>query len=90
MNTTTHSNDLSACAFCDSASMAPIMDFGEVALAGAFLTVDQYPNEKKYPLRLCFCRDCYAVQVIDKVDPSVLFADYFYFSSSIKTLCRIC
>ena len=67
--------------------MAPIMDFGDVALAGAFLTEDQFPNEKKYQLRLYFCRDCYAVQVIDKVDPSTLFADYFYFSSSIKTLC---
>lgn len=87
MDITTHSHDLSTCAFCDSASMELIMDFGEVALAGAFLTEDQFSNEKKYPLRLCFCRDCYAVQVIDKVDPSVLFADYFYFSSSIKTLC---
>jgi len=86
MNNNTRSIDLAACAFCDSTSMDPIMDFGDVALAGAFLTENRFFNEKKYPLRLYFCRDCYAVQVIDKVDPSVLFADYFYFSSSIKTL----
>jgi SAM-dependent methyltransferase len=80
-------NTLAACAFCDSKSLDQIMDFGDVALAGAFLKETQFAEEKKHPLRLCFCRECYAVQVIDKVDPSVLFSDYFYFSSSIKTLC---
>jgi SAM-dependent methyltransferase len=62
------------------------MDFGEVALAGAFLTKEQFAAERKYPMRLNFCRDCFAVQVIDHVPADVLFTDYFYFSSSIGTL----
>ena len=62
------------------------MDFGRVALAGGFLTSDQFENEQKYPLRLFFCDDCCAVQVVDKVSADVLFQDYFYFSSSIGTL----
>jgi SAM-dependent methyltransferase len=62
------------------------MDFGRVALAGAFLKPEQFPTEATYPLRLYFCHDCFAVQVIDKVNANVLFHDYFYFSSSIKTL----
>jgi SAM-dependent methyltransferase len=66
--------------------MSEIMDFGRVALAGAFLKREQFASEATYPLRLYFCRDCYAVQVIDKVNATVLFHDYFYFSSSIKTL----
>jgi methylation protein EvaC len=74
------------CAFCDSSSMDKIMDFGEVALAGSFLTENQFCNERVYPLRLYFCRECCAVQVVDTVEPSVMFSDYFYFSSSIKTL----
>jgi methylation protein EvaC len=74
------------CSFCDSTAMSEIMDFGRVALAGAFLKREQFASEKTYPLRLYFCRDCFAVQVIDKVDANVLFDDYFYFSSSIKTL----
>jgi methylation protein EvaC len=74
------------CSFCDSTAMSEIMDFGEVALAGAFIKPEQFASEKTYPLRLYFCRDCFAVQVIDKVDANVLFDDYFYFSSSIKTL----
>ena len=74
------------CSFCDSTAMTEIMDFGRVALAGGFLKPEQFPAEKTYPLRLDFCRDCFAVQVIDKVSATVLFEDYFYFSSSIQTL----
>jgi methylation protein EvaC len=66
--------------------MNQIMDFGDVALAGAFLKPEQFASEQRYPLRLFFCADCYAVQVVDKVAATVLFQDYFYFSSSIKTL----
>ena len=62
------------------------MDFGRVALAGGFLTSEQFENEQKYPLRLFFCDDCCAVQVVDKISADVLFQDYFYFSSSIGTL----
>jgi methylation protein EvaC len=79
-------NHTVCCSFCDSTRMSEIIDFGKVALAGGFLRSDQFAEERYYPLRLFFCSDCFAVQVIDKVDAEVLFKDYFYFSSSIKTL----
>jgi SAM-dependent methyltransferase len=66
--------------------MRDVMDFGEVALAGGFVTPEQFAKEHKFRLRLYFCEDCYAVQVIDKVPAEVLFHNYFYFSSSIGTL----
>jgi methylation protein EvaC len=62
------------------------MDFGEVALAGAFLKQEQFAGERKFPLRVYFCDECFAVQVVDKVPPDILFHNYFYFSSSIGTL----
>ena len=74
------------CSFCDSRQMSMVMDFGEVALAGAFLKPEQFDQEVKFPLRVYFCHDCYAVQVVDKVQADVLFSNYFYFSSSINTL----
>lgn len=75
------------CSFCDGTDMHLIMDFGHVALAGAFVRPDQFATEKKYPMRLHFCDDCKAVQIIDKVSATVLFQEgYFYFSSAIKTL----
>lgn len=74
------------CAFCGSSALTEVIDFGDVALAGGFLKKEEFPKEKKYPLVIVFCRNCFAVQVRDHVDPNVLFATDFYFSSAIKTL----
>jgi methylation protein EvaC len=74
------------CAFCDSQRMVEVINFGKVALAGGFLKPEEFPNEKRFPLRVYFCEDCFAVQVIDIVPPDILFENYFYFSSSISTL----
>jgi SAM-dependent methyltransferase len=62
------------------------MDFGKVALAGGFLKKEGVSTEVRYPLSVCFCEDCYAVQVPQKVDPGILFGNYFYYSSAIATL----
>lgn len=74
------------CAFCGSSELTEVINFGDVALAGGFLKKEEIPNEKKYPLVIVFCDNCYAVQVRDHIDPKVLFATDFYFSSAIKTL----
>ena len=75
------------CGFCKSKDLSLIMDFGQVALAGGFLNPGDFKNEQKFPMRLCFCNDCFAVQIVDIIPPDILFQDYFYFSSSIETLC---
>jgi SAM-dependent methyltransferase len=62
------------------------MDFGEVALAGGFLKPEGFATEPRFRLRLHFCHDCLAVQVVDHVPADVMFHNYFYFSSSIGTL----
>ena len=82
----TRGSDEPVCSFCDSKRLGLVMDFGEVGLAGAFLKPEQFAAERTFPMRLHFCRDCYAVQVTDKVPPDVMFENYFYFSSSIGTL----
>jgi methylation protein EvaC len=78
--------DVYTCSFCSSQRMSVVMDFGEVALAGGFLKPEQFEAEQTYKLRLYFCHECYAVQIVDKIPPDVLFKNYFYFSSSINTL----
>lgn len=74
------------CRFCNSADLTLIIDFGNVALAGAFLKPDQFAQEVKYPLQICFCNNCYLLQIINSVSPDVLFRNYFYYSSAIATL----
>ncbi len=73
------------CVFCDCA-LDQVMDFGEVALAGGFLKAEAFAAEKKYPLRLGWCHYCSAVQLIDRLDPDVMFRDYFYFSSATESV----
>ncbi|WP_295431732.1 class I SAM-dependent methyltransferase [uncultured Thiodictyon sp.] len=76
----------SQCAFCASPHLALVEDFGQVALAGGFLKPEEFAEEERFPMRLYFCEDCFAVQLVDVVDPAVLFKRYFYFSSAIRTL----
>jgi SAM-dependent methyltransferase len=74
------------CAFCKSEHLTEVLNLGDVALAGGFLKSSQFNDEPKFSLRVHFCNDCLAVQVVDIIDPNLMFGDYFYFSSQIKTL----
>lgn len=75
-----------SCAFCGSRSIEKVLDLGNVALAGAFVKPEQFAEEPYHPLRVFFCSDCFALQLIDVPDPKVLFGNYFYFSSAIRSL----
>lgn len=66
--------------------MKEVLDFGKMALAGAFIKKNNFKFEKKYKMRLYFCLGCKALQIIDKIKPKILFQNYFYYSSTIKTL----
>ncbi len=75
------------CRFCGSKNVREVIDLGKVPLAGGFLkNKNDFKSEKKYPLVLAFCKDCYLLQNTISINPEVLFKKYFYFSSSIKTL----
>lgn len=76
-----------ACSFCNK-PLQVIHDFGKVALAGGFLKPEQFKSEQKYPLRLCYCHNCHAVQVADRINPDEMFREYFYFSSANETMRR--
>ncbi|MGQ0545789.1 MAG: methyltransferase domain-containing protein [Betaproteobacteria bacterium] len=82
----TRSSYRDCCAFCGSRALESIIDFGDVALAGAFVKPEQFAGERHYRLRACFCTECFALQLPDVVDPVELFANYFYFSSAIRSL----
>jgi SAM-dependent methyltransferase len=57
-------------------------------LAGGFLRKEDIPNEKSYPLVVYFCNNCKLVQLLDIVPAEVLFKEYFYLSSTTKTLSK--
>lgn len=49
-------------------------------------TKEQLKDDKLYPLKLYYCRNCHLVQVIDIIPAEHLFTNYIYRSSVTKTL----
>lgn len=78
------------CRCCGSQNLVKVMDFGNMPLAGGFLKEEDISKEKLYPLQVSFCRDCTLVQVPQAIPPEVLFKNYFFFSSAIKTMVEHC
>ena len=39
-----------------------------MALAGGFLSKSQIATEEKFPMRLCYCDNCYSLQIADVIE----------------------
>jgi len=74
------------CRICGSNNLTVFLDYGNVPLAGGFLTKEQLEEEKLYPLDIAVCLDCSLVQILNVVSPEALFTDYRYLSSVTQTL----
>jgi methylation protein EvaC len=75
------------CRFCFSEKLVPVIQLGNMPLAGGFLRkLSESKTEKLYPLEIAFCANCYLLQSVNVIDADTLFKDYFYHSSAIKTL----
>ena len=67
------------CRICSSKDLEIVLDYGDVALSDSFLnSIIEIEQEKKYPLKLCFCNHCKHLQIDEILDPSDLFANYIY------------
>ncbi len=75
------------CRFCFSNPLIPAINLGYVPLAGSFIKSKKYlSDEKFYSLEIGFCQNCFLLQSTNVIDKDLLFKDYFYHSSVIKTL----
>ena len=74
------------CRCCGERDLEKILDYGKVALADNFLKEEEIASEKKYPLKLCFCKKCYHVQIDEIINPVVLFEDYVWETGISKTM----
>jgi novobiocin biosynthesis protein NovU/D-mycarose 3-C-methyltransferase len=75
------------CRACGGERLNLCVDLGEMPLAGGFLPDrDAIALERKYPLRIHVCADCGLVQIVDPVEPDILFQDYSFSSSTIGPL----
>lgn len=75
------------CRACGRSTLRLALDLGDQPLAGGFLPgPDAIAQEQRFPLRIYVCRSCSLVQIVDVVDPDILFQDYSFSSSTIPAL----
>jgi hypothetical protein len=78
------------CRSCEQNRLQSILSLGQMPVAEQYLTEDQLKEpEKKYPLSLCFCFDCFLVQLEEIIAPEMLYKEnYVYLTSSSQTMSK--
>ena len=75
------------CKSCGKDNLVKFLDLGMMPPANSFLTKEELNNiEEKFPLIAYFCKDCAMVQLLDIVNPEILFRHYSYLTSASKPL----
>jgi hypothetical protein len=76
-----------ACRACESRALRSIIDLGPTPLANSFLrSQSEIANEESFPLNVYFCEGCALVQVLEVVDPEILFRDYIYVTGTADSI----
>jgi SAM-dependent methyltransferase len=77
------SRNEAVCRSCGHPELESVLDLGTTALADRMLYPSQLDeHEPSFPLEAVFCPQCSLMQILETVDPAVLFdEDYPYFSS---------
>ena len=78
------------CRSCGESGLRLFLDLGKTPLADRLLTREQLKSpEPTFPLQVAFCPACNLVQILETVDPKVLFCDkYPYYSSFSPAILR--
>lgn len=75
------------CRICNGENLIKILDLGEMPPANSFLKKeDLNKSEQKFPLVAYFCKNCGLLQLLDVVNPELLFGYYDYLTSASKPL----
>jgi 2-polyprenyl-3-methyl-5-hydroxy-6-metoxy-1,4-benzoquinol methylase len=77
----THSKH--ACRSCKQSTLSTFLDLGQTPIADGLVKPENLDQtDPLFPLEAAFCNNCGMVQILETVDPSILFSsDYPYFSS---------
>lgn len=77
------------CRLCGSANPALAFSLAPTPPANAFVSAaDAAATQERFPLDVFFCRDCTHVQLLDVVDPRLLFEHYVYVSGTSPSFVR--
>ncbi len=71
------------CRLCGGKDLTPVLKLTPTPPANAFVGADALDTEQPcFPLDVFFCEACFHVQLLDVVDPGVLFENYVYVSGT--------
>lgn len=73
---------IDACRICAGKTLSPIMDFGDLALTGVFLS--DGTKVEKSPLVLCRCDGCGLVQLQHTYEQSALYGESYGYESHLN------
>lgn len=74
------------CRLCGSRDLELVLKLEPTPPANAFVPTPR--PQQAFPLDVHFCRACHHVQLLDVVDPAVLFEDYVYVSGTSPVFVR--
>jgi len=75
------------CRICESASLEKVVELTPTPPGNNFLKKEEIGNEeRKYPLELYFCENCYHIQLGHVVDPSFLFQNNYTYVSGTSSV----
>jgi hypothetical protein len=75
------------CRSCNGERLTRFLALGAQPLANSFLaSPDEFTQEQSYPLDVYLCETCSLVQLLDVIDPEVLFRNYIYVTGTSDTI----
>jgi len=73
----------STCRLCESGGLTQVLSLAPTPPANAFMHKDQlHQPQEKFPLDIFICNSCAHVQMLDVVNPEILFRHYVYVSGT--------
>ncbi|MFA6408168.1 MAG: class I SAM-dependent methyltransferase [Candidatus Paceibacterota bacterium] len=71
------------CRVCEGTDLVKVLDLGSTPPANAYLKEeDLEKSEQAFPLALYYCRTCSLAQLLDVVDPEILFKNYHFLTGA--------
>ena len=68
------------CRICAEKTV-PIISYGQMPLANAFLSPDQFDQEYSFELAVAHCPSCKMLQLVEQPDPEMMFHEEYAFYS---------
>lgn len=74
------------CRYCGSGSLLALLSLGDQPPSNSFLSERDLASERRYPLDVLLCRDCFLMQLGHVLSPRLIFGNYLYLSSTSAAL----